>query len=100
VLGRGPEADVRINSTRVSRKHARIVVDGERVTVEDLGSKNGTFVGDVQVNGSSPLAHGDELRIGHLAAILRVVMADDDSTMTELSRESPPSQPSGLRKKN
>jgi hypothetical protein len=39
------------------------------------------------------LAHGDELRLGQMAATLRVVAADDDSTVTELSNESPPTHP-------
>jgi len=93
IVGRAEEAHVRIPSNRVSRRHACIVVDGDSLTVEDLGSKNGVFVADARVNGPTPLAHGDELRLGQMAAILRVVMADDDSTMTELSSENPPTQP-------
>jgi len=87
LIGRAPEAHIRIESPKVSRRHARIVVDGETAVVEDVGSKNGTFVGEVRVNGPTPLAHGDQLRLGQLAALLRVVVADRESTITELSRE-------------
>jgi DNA-binding winged helix-turn-helix (wHTH) protein len=87
LIGRAPDAHIRIESPKVSRRHARIVVDGETAMVEDLGSKNGTFVGDVRVTDPTPLAHGDQLRLGQLAALLRVVVADRESTVTELSRE-------------
>ena len=87
LIGRAPEAHIRIESPKVSRRHAKIVVDGDTAVVEDLGSKHGTYVGDVRVVGSTPLAHGDQLRLGQLAALLRVVIADRESTITELSKE-------------
>ena len=86
-IGRAPDAHVRIESPKVSRNHAKITVDGDTAFVEDLGSKNGTFVGDTRVDGPTPLAHGDQLRLGQLAAILSIVVADHGSTVTELSRE-------------
>lgn len=87
LIGRSPDAGVRIQSPKVSRHHARVVVDRENVTVEDLGSKNGTFVNGSSVNGPTPLVHGDELRLGQLSSVLRVVVVGDGSTVTELSRE-------------
>lgn len=87
LIGRAPESHVRIESPKVSRQHARITVAGDAAFVEDLGSKNGTFVGDVKVEGPTPLANGDQLRLGQLAALLRIVVADRESTITELSRE-------------
>jgi DNA-binding winged helix-turn-helix (wHTH) protein len=87
LIGRAPEAHIRIESPKVSRRHATIIVDGDTAVVEDVGSKNGTFVGDVKVDGPTPLGHGDELRLGQLAALLRIVVADRESTITELSKE-------------
>ncbi len=87
LIGRAPEAHIRIESPKVSRRHARIVVEGDTAVVEDLGSKNGTFVGDIKVVGPTTLADGDQLRLGQLAALLRVVVADRESTITELSKE-------------
>ena len=87
LIGRAPEAHVRIESPKVSRRHARIIIDGETAVVEDLGSKNGTFLGDIRVEGPTPLAHGEHLRLGQLAALLRVVVADHESTVTELYNE-------------
>jgi len=87
LIGRAPDADFRIPSPKISRHHARIVVDGGEARVEDLGSKNGTFVGGIPVDGPAPLAHGDEIRLGQHGATLRVVALDHESTVTELSRE-------------
>jgi DNA-binding winged helix-turn-helix (wHTH) protein len=64
VVGRDPECALTIPSGLVSRRHARIVVTGERATLRDLGSKNGTLVGGRRVKGESQLAEGDEIRIG------------------------------------
>lgn len=86
LLGRASDAHIRIESPKVSRNHAKIVVDGDTAIVEDLGSKNGTFVGDTRIDGPTPLANGDQLRLGQLAAILSIVVADHGSTITELSR--------------
>jgi len=87
LIGRVPEAHIRIESPKVSRRHARIIVDGDSAVVEDLESKNGTFIGDTRIGGPTPLTHGDQLRLGQLAALLRVVVADHESTVTELSKE-------------
>lgn len=64
VVGRGHEADVRIPVSQVSRRHARVVVEGSRVTVEDLGSRNGTFVRGEAVEKATLLADGDEVGFG------------------------------------
>ena len=64
VVGRDPECVVAIPSGLVSRQHARLVVDGERAVLHDLGSKNGTLLCGRRVEGSVELAEGDEIRIG------------------------------------
>ena len=64
LVGRDPECALTIPSGLVSRQHARIVVDGGRVTLRDLGSKNGTLVGGLRVAGELSLSDGDEVRIG------------------------------------
>jgi DNA-binding winged helix-turn-helix (wHTH) protein len=64
VVGRDPEGALTIPSGLVSRRHACIVVSGERATLRDLGSKNGTLCGGRRVTGEAELADGDEIRIG------------------------------------
>jgi DNA-binding winged helix-turn-helix (wHTH) protein len=71
VIGRDPAAAVPLDSSTVSRHHARILVAGREATIEDLASKNGTFVNGERVN-SRRLSDGDEIKIGSLALTFRV----------------------------
>ena len=82
ILGRGPESLEWIDRDTVSRRHARIVIAGDKATVEDLGSKNGTYVRGRPVEGSTPLADGDEIRLGAVPMKLRV-LAEPGSTSTK-----------------
>jgi DNA-binding winged helix-turn-helix (wHTH) protein len=72
VIGRAHDAAIRIDSGGVSRHHARIVVQGELARVEDLGSKNGTFVAGEPVTDSRLLQDGDEIRIGPVALTFKI----------------------------
>ena len=78
LLGRGSEAAVRIDLGRVSRLHARIVVEGERARLEDLGSKNGTFLRGARLDKPAELLDGDEIGVG--TAVLLFRAAHGDST--------------------
>jgi DNA-binding winged helix-turn-helix (wHTH) protein len=69
VIGRGDDCHVHIESAKVSRHHARILVAGGQATLEDLGSKNGTFVGSKAIVAPTRLVEGDEILVG--AAVLR-----------------------------
>jgi DNA-binding winged helix-turn-helix (wHTH) protein len=64
LLGRVPEGVVRLSSEKASRRHARIVVEGNGAVLEDLGSKNGTFLNGSRVEGSVPLADADRIVVG------------------------------------
>jgi DNA-binding winged helix-turn-helix (wHTH) protein len=72
IVGRSPEASVWIDADGVSRRHARIVVRDNAATLEDLGSKNGTFVGAVQVTTPWRLTDGDQIRLGSVVLTFRV----------------------------
>ena len=63
VVGRSPDCEIFLDDVTVSRRHATLVHQGERVTIEDLGSLNGTFVNRHRVE-SAPLEDGDEIQIG------------------------------------
>jgi pSer/pThr/pTyr-binding forkhead associated (FHA) protein len=73
VLGRDEDAAVRIDSSTASRRHARILVAGEQATLEDLGSRNGTYHRGERVTKPRPLRDGDEIRIGRTVLTLRVL---------------------------
>jgi DNA-binding winged helix-turn-helix (wHTH) protein len=72
VLGRDPGADVFLDDDAVSRRHARVTVDGAKAVVEDLGSKNGTFLGGRKVEEPAPLAGGDALLVGSILLVVSV----------------------------
>jgi len=83
VLGRDPSVQVLVDVPGVSRRHARIRVRGADAAVEDIGSKNGTFVGDRRVDAPTPLADRDRLRLGHTVLVYRCARVPG-STETEL----------------
>lgn len=65
VLGRGPDCGCRITSSRVSRRHARIVVEGRAAVLDDLGSRNGTQLWGRSIDGPTVLSDGDVILLGH-----------------------------------
>jgi DNA-binding winged helix-turn-helix (wHTH) protein len=83
ILGREPEASICLDSPKVSRRHARLVVNGTSATLEDLGSKNGSFVRGVRISGPTRLESGDEACIGPFKLLFRVA-ADSGATQTEI----------------
>jgi DNA-binding winged helix-turn-helix (wHTH) protein len=72
IVGRDPRCTVWLDESGVSRRHARIVVAGTSVTIEDLGSKNGTFVRNRRVDARRELGDGDMIRFGSTAVKVRV----------------------------
>jgi DNA-binding winged helix-turn-helix (wHTH) protein len=71
LLGRDPAAAVSIEDRTVSRHHARIVIDGGHARLEDLGSKNGTWLAGRRIASPEPLSDGDGIRVGPAALIFR-----------------------------
>jgi DNA-binding transcriptional regulator YiaG len=65
-IGRGADNGVVVASDHASRYHARVSWDGRQYVVEDLGSKNGTFVDGEAVTGRRPLQHGDVVTLADL----------------------------------
>ena len=75
VIGRAPDATAWIDALGVSRTHARITVSDSDATIEDLGSKNGTFVHGERITKRRPLADGDQIRLGSVVITLRIPQA-------------------------
>jgi DNA-binding winged helix-turn-helix (wHTH) protein len=71
VLGREPTVAFWIDLNSVSRRHARIVVADGAATIEDLGSRNGTFVNGKRIEGPTKLANGDKIKIGSASLVFR-----------------------------
>jgi DNA-binding winged helix-turn-helix (wHTH) protein len=81
LIGRDPDGALWIDHASVSRRHARIVVAGGKATVEDLDSKNGTFLGGKRIEKKTTLADGDQVRIGPETMVFRA--ASSATTRTE-----------------
>lgn len=75
LVGRAAECRVALAERSVSRRHARITV-AEAVTIEDLKSRNGTFVDGRPVTGPVPLHHEVEVRVGSVRFVFRQVEPD------------------------
>jgi DNA-binding winged helix-turn-helix (wHTH) protein len=81
VLGRTGADVIELDSSTVSRRHALIKV-GELATIDDLGSKNGTYVEEQRVTSPVRLADGNRIRVGSFLLTFRVA-ASTNSTETQ-----------------
>jgi pSer/pThr/pTyr-binding forkhead associated (FHA) protein len=81
VIGRREDCDLRIPLGEISRKHCRLVRDGDTLRLEDLGSSNGTFHNGQRVQ-EVTLGAGDSVQVGPVVFVLQVdgVPADDELT--------------------
>jgi DNA-binding winged helix-turn-helix (wHTH) protein len=75
LVGRGESCRVRLPSARVSRVHARVRAESGRVTLEDAGSKNGTWVNRARLEAPVVLTDGDEVSFGTFRAVFHGVSA-------------------------
>ena len=71
VLGRAPDVDFTIEDTNASRRHSRVLAEGDGYVIEDLGSRNGTWVNGARVVQRQGLRDGDVVRIGGTEMIFR-----------------------------
>jgi DNA-binding winged helix-turn-helix (wHTH) protein len=89
IAGRDTRADIRLDSPKVSRRHAHFVVNGTQVSVQDLGSKNGTFVGGTRLTGRVMLQDRDQVRLGPFTFVFSVeTMPWSTETEVEATRRS------------
>ena len=71
LIGRGPDAQIRLDDDYVSTRHARIASSEDQWFVEDLGSTNGTYVGSARITQPTTLTLGSQVRIGKTVLELR-----------------------------
>ena len=76
VIGRDRGCAVQIDADSVSRRHAQLTVIGREVSIDDLGSKNGTWVAGERIDGTAPLRDGASFRVG--SETIRLELAVDD----------------------
>ena len=77
LLGRSPYCSIVLNDGLVSRQHAAIRVTREGVQVEDLGSRNGTWVNRQRISGARALSPGDRIDIGGHALEVELDQRED-----------------------
>ncbi len=102
VIGRDETCQIRLATNEISRQHCRLMCVGDKVVVHDLGSRNGTLINDVAIQGQAELQPGDTLRVGPVAFQLAgkkpaattapKKSASDDSIMDWLADEEDESQ--------
>jgi hypothetical protein len=88
LVGRDRDAVVWIDDESVSRRHARISIGADGASIEDLGSKNGTYVGGEKIRGPAQLADRAVVKIGPATLTLRVYRRTG-STRTSMARSAP-----------
>ena len=81
ILGRGEDSLIPIESPSVSRRHARVLITSDEAQLQDLDSKNGTFVRGRKIQETTPLFDGDEIRLGTVRLQFRYI--GEESTVTD-----------------
>lgn len=92
ILGRTDDAVTWIEAPTVSRRHARIVVGDDGAWLEDLGSKNGTFLSEQRLTSPAPLKDRDAFCLGSEWMTFRVVRGGLSPTRTGRPASKPPSR--------
>jgi pSer/pThr/pTyr-binding forkhead associated (FHA) protein len=79
VIGRREDCDFRIPLAEISRKHCRLIKDGDALRAEDLGSSNGTYINGLRVQ-EAQLQPGDTLKVGSVMFVVQIdgVPGDED----------------------
>ena len=85
VIGRDPDLVLFLDAPNVSRRHAVIRIGGGSATLEDLGSKNGTFIGDRRLSAVTPLSDGDTIRVGSVTLTFRSISTPGPTETEQVS---------------
>lgn len=91
LLGRTREAAVWVDDSSVSRRHAIIRVTGSRATLEDCGSKNGTFIRGIRLTGVQDLGPGDEFWLGSACLVFACYAPEVATSSARMSAVPEPS---------
>ncbi|OFW44983.1 MAG: hypothetical protein A3J29_10220 [Acidobacteria bacterium RIFCSPLOWO2_12_FULL_67_14b] len=85
LIGRSRDCALRLDSTRVSRHHARITVESDAALIEDCGSRNGTWVRGQKTHGRVRLEDGDDIGIAGIRVLFRILSATHGTAATVTS---------------
>jgi phosphoserine phosphatase RsbU/P len=87
VIGRLPECGIQLQSNMVSRRHARVIRDGDRLFVEDMGSGNGTYVNGQRIDGRIELQHDDRIKLGPILLRFEADQPPESDALSESSTD-------------
>jgi hypothetical protein len=87
-IGRDSTNGVAINDAEISRKHARLMFQGGKYVLEDLGSTNGTFVNGQRLAGPVVLKAGDVVSLGEQIVLMYDAIAADAGATVAVSRRA------------
>jgi len=87
VVGRREDCDLRIPLGEVSRKHCRLIMEGDGIRLEDLGSSNGTFHNGECVR-EATLNAGDTVQIGPVTFMVQIDGVPADEEMQPATSEA------------
>ena len=87
-IGRDSTNGVAINDAEISRKHARLMFQGGKYVLEDLGSTNGTFVNGQRLAGPVVLKPGDVVSLGEQIVLMYDAIAGDAGATVAVSRKA------------
>jgi hypothetical protein len=89
-IGRDLANEIVINDPEVSRKHARIFMQGLNIVIEDLGSTNGTSINGQRLMGPYVLRPGEIITFGeHIALLFESVTSDPNATVAAIRQPAP-----------
>jgi DNA-binding winged helix-turn-helix (wHTH) protein len=88
LIGRNPECGIWLDVSGVSRRHARVRLDGVTgaAAIEDLNSMNGTFVNDVRIEGARPLGDGDVVQVASVPLTFHVWLPEKTRSTERIRR--------------
>jgi pSer/pThr/pTyr-binding forkhead associated (FHA) protein len=93
-IGRDLANDISINDPEVSRRHARIFLQGDRYILEDLGSTNGTMIGGQRLSGPYALRPGDLIILGEQVSLsYEEALPEPEMTVAAQAPQAQQSQP-------
>ncbi len=88
IIGRREDSDLRIPLGDVSRKHCRLIKDGDALRVEDLGSSNGTYCNGTRIT-QCDLSPGDTLQVGPVVFVTQIDGAPDEADLEPIIATTP-----------
>src|SRR3954451_2798979 len=88
IIGRREDCDLRIPLGEISRKHCRLIKDGDTLKLEDLGSSNGTYHNGQRVQ-EAIVQPGDTVQVGSIAFVVQVDGVPADEEMQPVLASAP-----------